>query len=170
MGLRVGAKRFATLCLLVAGIGLALASNGDDDEQIDECCRCLAREHNAYGEPCVTQSTSECAEMVSGGTAVPSSSFCLRDVCGEACGEVAGTVTTPAELEQCCACLVDGRDPAGVACLSVDAVTCVSQLDNGHALSSTRACFYDVCRGQCTFLQIHSSDAGVASDAGDADV
>ncbi|MFH1811990.1 MAG: hypothetical protein ABIJ09_24845 [Pseudomonadota bacterium] len=154
-----------SLALLAAAALLSLASNLDSSaEKYNACCACLSRSHNDYSEPCVSVSTSQCVDTISSGQPVASNSRCLRDLCEGDCGEVVGQVTALADIEECCACLVASRDPSGVACVQVDAVTCAKDLDNGHSLASTQACFDDVCRGRCGFLNVQ----GIA-DAGPAD-
>ncbi len=153
--------------LLIAGALAALASNiTTSEDQHEDCCSCLARSRNDFGEPCIDASTAQCVEMIAEGAPVPSSSACLREICVDDCGELSGNVTPLGAIEDCCGCLAEGSDPAGVACLDGEAEACVQNLDNGHALSSTRACFDDVCRGLCDFLAVHGPDAGVGADGG----
>lgn len=162
-----GRALLAVLTLALAG-GLSLASHigSSLDEKYDQCCACLSRSHNDFQEPCIGVSTPQCVDTLVEGAPVASSSRCLRDLCAEACGEVVGEVTARADIEDCCACLVASHDPAGPACLQVDAEACVQSLDNGRSLASTQACFDEVCQGRCGFLSLRSAvDAGVG-DAG----
>lgn len=162
------AVRWAVAGGLLAAAGLlALASNGGNEPEVDACCSCLARERNAYDEPCITQTTTQCVEQTSQGMQLNSCSYCLREKCGEPCREFVAALTPLEELQDCCACLDQGDDPSGEPCLNegVDAEACVTAIDNGGTLRSTRACYYDVCRGRCTFLQVSTPDAGLTEDA-----
>lgn len=154
-------RAFVALLLMAGGV-VALASTLDDSRaQIDKCCSCLARSHNDFGELCVSESTSDCSSKLQQGTGVPSSSRCLRDICGDDCSDLAGEVTPRSQIEACCDCLVQGHDPTGPACLSEDAATCSTGLDNGHSVASTRACLVDVCGTACKFLAVsNEADAG----------
>lgn len=152
--------------LLIAGAVVALASTLDDNRaQIDKCCGCLARSHNDFGELCISESTSDCSNKLQDGTGVPSSSKCLRDICGDDCSELATAVTSREQIVACCDCLAQGHDPAGPACLSEDSATCATGLDNGRSLASTRACLVDVCGTACQFLAVSDGP-----DAGSGDI
>jgi hypothetical protein len=140
---------------------LAIASTLDDDrEQIDKCCGCLARSRNDFGELCIGASTSDCSVRLQEGTGVPSSSRCLRDICGDDCSELAPTITSREVIAGCCDCLAQSTDPVGPACLDEDAATCTTGLDNGHRLTSTLACLDEVCGTACSFIVVPDAGSG----------
>ncbi|MBN2361406.1 MAG: hypothetical protein JXR83_18285 [Deltaproteobacteria bacterium] len=163
-----GAGRTAVVALLLGAGGLAAIASAfeGNQEKIDKCCSCLARSHNDFGELCISESTSDCSAKLQQGSGVPSSSRCLRDICGDECGDLAPTITPREEIAGCCDCLAQSRDPAGPACLTGDAETCTTGLDNGHSLASTRACLTDVCGTACLFLAVHDEPDAGSGDGG----
>ena len=162
------AGRAAAVALLLGAGGLAAIGSTLDDSkaQIDKCCSCLARSHNDYGELCISDSTSDCSDKLQQGTEVPSSSRCLRDICGTDCSELATAVTPRDEIVACCDCLAQGSDPAGPACLTGDSASCAQGLDNGHSVASTRACLADICGTACRFLAVSNQPDAGSADGG----
>jgi hypothetical protein len=146
---------------LVVGLGLSFASTGIDHQQdIDNCCACLASSRDDFGEPCIDETATQCSMQVGDGAAIPTSPRCLRDKCASACSVFQDGVTSREDITVCCSCLAQGDDPSGVNCIDTDAEQCVQSIDNGRPLVSTRACFDDVCRGDCAIMSPTKVDAG----------
>lgn len=154
---------------LLLGVVLAAASalSGPSSETAHACCTCLAGAVNELDAPCADISTEQCDELIHGGQALPSSSYCLRDACAADCSELAGELIPRAQIAACCACLAAGTDPLGPPCLDIETEACLVQLDNGGAISSTPDCFDQVCATDCAFLS-HGQPAP-ATDAGPVD-